>query len=151
MKEHRLIRPPKGPDTDGRGASPFDLGPLEGPGSLWKLPHPGRNPEPRSDLGQRRHSPRISITELKNLGGLSPLGFGGTYTSRLTQKSMGQMSLPVEECSLIRGRGHQRSLSQGRGPLVTGPPMTVIVGWVRVRFASPRGYMSVSSWVGLLL
>jgi len=63
---------PKGPDTDGRGASPFDLGPLEGPGSLWKFPHPGRDPEPRSDLGQRRYSPRISIRELKNLGSKSP-------------------------------------------------------------------------------
>jgi len=52
---------------------------------------------------------------------------------------MGQMSLPVEECSLIRGRGHQTSLSQDRGPLVTGPPMTVFVGWARARFASPEG------------
>jgi len=49
-----------------------------------------------------------------------------------------EVSLPVEECSLIRGRGHQRSLSQDRGPLVTGPPMTVLVGWARARFASPE-------------
>jgi len=52
---------------------------------------------------------------------------------------MGQISFPVEECSLIRGRGHQTSLSQDRGPLVTGHPMTVFVGWARARFASPEG------------
>jgi len=45
-------RPTEGPDTDEGGASPFDLGPLEGPGSLWKLPQPGRNAETRSDLGR---------------------------------------------------------------------------------------------------
>jgi len=48
---------------------------------------------------------------------------------------MGQVSPSVEECSLIRGRGHHRSQFQDRGPRGTSPPMTDLVGWPRVRFA----------------
>jgi len=68
---------------------------------------------------------------------LSPSELRGTYKSGLIKTSMGQISLPVEECSLIRGRGHKRPLFQDRAALGTGPSMTVLVGWARARSASP--------------
>jgi len=82
--------------------------------------------------------------------GRSPLRVRGTYKSRLAQKSMGQISLPVEECHLIRGRGHRRLLFQDRGPLGTVPPMTVSLAGFVCAFCFSRGYMSVSAGIDLL-
>jgi len=46
---------------------------------------------------------------------------------------MSQISHLEEACHLIRGSGHRRPLFQDRGPLGTGPSMTVFMGRVRVR------------------
>ena len=67
----------------------------------------------------------------------SPSELRGTYKSGLIKSSMGQISLPVEECYLIRGRGHKRPLFQDRAALSTSPSMTVLVGWARASYASP--------------
>jgi len=81
--------------------------------------------------GRTRSRDQISVIEDMSQGlpsenwktlGLCPLESGGTCKYRLTQKSMGQISLPVEECHLVRGRGHRRPLFQDGGPLGTGPP-----------------------------
>ena len=93
----------------------------------------------RDQISANEDIPQGLPSENWKILGLSPLGFKGTCKSRLTQNSTGQISLPVEECPLIRGRGHQRPLFQDRDPLGTGPPMTVLVGWVRVRSASAEG------------
>lgn len=73
--------------------------------------------------------------------GLSPFIFRGTYKSRLTQKSMGQVSVPEKQCHLIRGRGHWRPLLQNRGPLGTGLPHHCSRGQGScARFASPEDH-----------
>jgi len=87
----------------------------------------------RDQISANEHIPQRLPSENWKILGRSPLGFGGTCKFRLTRNSMCQKSVPVEECHLIRGRGHPRPLFQDRGPLGTGPPMTVLAGWVRVR------------------
>jgi len=93
----------------------------------------------RDQISANQDIPQGLPCENWKILGLSPLGFRGTYESWLTRTSMGQISLPVEECYLIRCRGHQRALFQDRGQLGTGPLMTVLVGWASVRLASPEG------------
>jgi len=62
----------------------------------------------RDQISANEHIPQGLPSEDWKFLGLSSLGFRGTYKSWLTQNSMGQISLPVEECSLIRVPGATR-------------------------------------------
>jgi len=136
--------------TQTEGApTPFIWAPLRGREAFGSLRTRARS----------RNRDQISVTKDISQGlpsdnwkilGLSPLGFRGTYKSRLTQKSMGPISLPVEECHLIRGRGHRMLLFQDGGPLGTGPPMTASWAGFVCAFCFSRGYMSVSAGIDLL-
>jgi len=92
----------------------------------------------RDQISANEDIPKGLPCENWKIFGLSPLGLRGTYKSWLTHRYMGQISLAVEECYLIRGWAHQRPLFQDRGPLGTCPVMTVLGDWARARFASPE-------------
>jgi len=110
--------------TQSEGAPvPFIWAPWRGREAFGSFPTRGRTRN-RDQISVIEHIPQGLPSENWKILGLSPLGLRGTYKSKLTQKSMGQVSLPVEECHLIRGRGHRRLLFQDRGPLGTGPPIT---------------------------
>jgi len=94
----------------------------------------------RDQISANEDIPQGLPSENWKILGLSPLALRGTCKSRLTQNSLGHISLPVEECNLIRGRGHRRPLFQDRGPLGTGPPHDRSRGQGScARFASSEG------------
>jgi len=114
--------PREGPsDTTAGDTCPPSRGPTEGARSLWKLLQPGRKQGGDQISGNENIPHATSNGKLENSWGKSCVT-GRDSLIYLEPHIWGQVFLPPEGGSLIRGRGHQRPVSKIMARFLPVPP-----------------------------